>query len=93
MMEPIQICSLHPVSWRENRYLGYRLVLPKCGRFWAADLDLMFIVYRGFALKGIAQYQLQIIVGGGHSPKYGMQSSILRFWKCLLDSAGGRAAL
>lgn len=44
MMEPIQMCSVHPVSWKENRGLGYCWVEPKRGTRWAADLALTFPV-------------------------------------------------
>lgn len=44
MTEPIQMCSLHPVSWKEKRCLGSHSVLPKYGGFGAADVDLILLV-------------------------------------------------
>lgn len=39
MMEPMQMCVLHPISWTEKRDLGYHLVLPRYGTYSAADPD------------------------------------------------------
>lgn len=44
MMEPIQMCSVHPVSWKDKRDLDDHLVLPKCSTSGAMDVDLIFMV-------------------------------------------------
>lgn len=36
--------SLHPVSWMEKRDLGNHSVLPRGGRYWAADPYGIFMV-------------------------------------------------
>lgn len=71
MTEPMQMCALHPVSWREKRHLGYPWVLSKCGRHRAADLDLIFTVEITWPLIPNRDFSSTsfITAGRGHQPR------------------------